>query len=107
LLTYRNLIVSNMPSKIYDVPPLLEAEDLERSKTWSAASDASGSSDFVWIEADGFKEWTDEQLKDDARPGRRKGKHNQITVMTERVSDENDQNLEKELIRKDSAEGEE
>jgi hypothetical protein len=96
-----------MPPRIYHVsPPLGVCEYLEYNDTSNAEPTSSGLSSSDWIEVQ-EKEWTDEQLEDDARPGRRKGKLDYITAAPQSVSDDKKQRFERGLRRRGSAGSEE
>ena len=89
-----------MPRRICHITPPLGSEDPEYNDTSSVEPTDSETSDSDWIEVDD-KEWNDEQLKDDARPGRRRGKLDQITSASDRVSSEKKE-VEKALRQKSS-----
>lgn len=83
-----------MPPRIYHIPPPLGCEYLEYNDTSHAEPTSSELSSSNWIEIQ-EKEWTDEQLKDDARPGRRKGTLDHITAASQSVSDDKSQRFDK------------
>jgi hypothetical protein len=95
-----------MPPRIYHISPPLGCEYLEYNDTSNAEPTSSELSNSAWIEVQ-EKEWTDEQLKDDARPGRRKGKLDHITDAPESVSDDERQRFEQGLRRRGSDDSEE
>jgi hypothetical protein len=69
-----------MPLKLQHIVPLFGNEDPYTSDTSEAEprDDEVSDSEFVELED---REWTDEQLKDDGRPGRRVGKIERVTEL--------------------------
>lgn len=74
-----------MPSKTYTIAPRHIDEDFDHNAASHAEPTSGELSDSDWVEMED-KEWTDEQLIDDARPGRRTGKVEWLLTLLELVS---------------------
>jgi hypothetical protein len=91
-----------MPQRLYHITPPLGSEDPDDHDTSSAEPTESELSNSDWIEVDDT-EWTDEQLKDDARPGRRRSILDPGTSTPDKVGDKKKQQFEQGLRQRNSA----
>lgn len=73
-----------MPSRIQHIVPLWATEDPYTSDTSEAEPQDDELSDSDFIEIDD-REWTDEELMDDGRPGRRVGESDRVTDLKDIV----------------------
>jgi hypothetical protein len=88
-----------MPPKIQHIVPFFTDGDLCTSDTSEAEprDDELSNSDFVELED---REWTDEQLKDDGRPGRRVGKIERVTELKDIVREAKVKKLLEAMMKK-------
>jgi hypothetical protein len=74
-----------MPPKIHHITPSFSTENLDVDDTSSVEPVDEELSNSDWIEVE-EREWSDEQLLDDARSGRRKGASDRITELGNMVN---------------------